>query len=334
MSIIQDLIKGGVEQINYGEVIKKYPWIIKRGQDCILSPDSDGLLCGLFMSTYLNWKIMGFYDGKVMLLDKNISAKDCIFLDMEIFRKEIRSVGHHMAQFNKNKKPSNWDNFNNCIQPNNFRNYDGYNDFRLKYPLATIHLLIGIVGSKIKLTIPESAICPLLYVDGVFKNLFGYPENCIDWLRYLGANSSRNKLYDIFLNERYSIYNLMVALKDFFIQINKISENRKGNDKIKISNTKGEPVNLKMGSKVSDLTEEEKKKSEKFLKILSILTKWNYKKENWRWTNLRLYRFSKSVIKPNNRNFETMISKNPLSWAMTSGLAIEYTTDDKNILLK
>ena len=149
MSKIQYPLKCKVEQINYEWVIKRYPWIIKRGQNCILSPDSDGLLCGLFMSTYLDWKIKGFYDGKVMLVDKNISTKDCIFLDMEIFRKEIRSVGHHMAQFNKNKKPSNWDNFNNCIQPNNFRNYDGYNDFRLKYPLATIHLLIGIVGSKI-----------------------------------------------------------------------------------------------------------------------------------------------------------------------------------------
>lgn len=334
MSKIQELLSGRTETINYEKIIKDYPWILKRGQNCIVSPDSDGLLCGLFMSNYLNWKIKGFYDGKVMLLDKKISAKDCIFLDMEIFKKEIKSVGHHMVQFNKNKRPSNWNNFNNCIQPNNFRNYDGYKDFRLKYPLATIHLLIGIVGSKIKLTIPKSAICPLLYVDGVFKNLFGYPENCIDWLRYLRAESKQNKLYDVFFNEHYSIYNLMVALKNFFIQISEISENRNGNDKIKISNTKGEAVNLKINGRICELNEEEKKKSEKFLKILSGLTKWNYKKENWQWNNLKIYQFSKSTIKPNNRNFETMIAKKPISWAMTSGLVIEYTTDDKNILLK
>lgn len=334
MSKIQELLLGKTDQIDYEKIVKDYPWIIKKGQDCILSPDSDGLLCGLFMSTYLDWRIKGFYDGKVMLLDKNISAKDCVFLDIEVFRKEIRSVGHHMVQFNKNKKPLNWDNFNNCIQPNNFRNYDGYKDFRLKYPLATIHLLIGIVGSKIKLTIPKSAICPLLYVDGVFKNLFGYPENCIDWLRYLGTESSQNKLHDIFFNEHYSVYNLMVALKDFFVQISEISENRNGNDKIKISNTKGELVNLKISCRVCELNEEEKKKSEKFLKILSGLTKWNYKKENWQWADLKIYQFSKSTIKPNNRNFEAMIVKKPISWAMTSGLAIEYTTDDKNILLK
>lgn len=334
MSKIQELLADGTEQIDYEKIIRNYTWIIQKGQNCILSPDSDGLLCGLFMSTYLDWRIKGFYDGKIMLLEKNISAKDCIFLDMEVFRKDIKSVGHHMVQFNKNKKPSSWDNFNNCIQPNNLRDYDGYNDFRLKYPLATIHLLIGIVGSKIKLTIPKSAICSLLYVNGVFKDLFGYPENCIDWLRYLGAESNQNKLYDVFFNEHYSIYNLMVALKNFFIQISEINKNRKGNDKIKISNTKGEPVSVKINGRTCELNEEEREKAERFLKILSGLTGWNYKKENWQWTNLKIYQFSKFTTKPNNRNFEAMIAKKPISWAMTSGLAIEYTIDDKDILLK
>jgi len=146
---------GLMEQIDYNEIIKKHSWVVKKNQPCVLSPDSDGLLCGLFMSHYLNWKIKGFYDGKVLLIDKKTSAKDCVFLDMEVFRKEIRSVGHHMVLFNKNKKPSNWNNFANCVQPNGLRNYDGYKDFRLKYPLATIHLLIGIVGSKLAIEIPK-----------------------------------------------------------------------------------------------------------------------------------------------------------------------------------
>ena len=87
--------------INYNEIIESHPWIIETNQKYILSPDSDGLLCGLFMSTYLGWKIKGFYDGKVMLLSKDTSVKDCVFLDMEVFRKDIKSVGHHMVQYNK-----------------------------------------------------------------------------------------------------------------------------------------------------------------------------------------------------------------------------------------
>jgi hypothetical protein len=286
------------------------------------------------MSTYLNWKVKGFYDGKVMLLDHGVSAKDCIFLDMEVFRKDIRSVGHHMVQFNKKKKPSDWSNYKNCIQPNNLRDYDGYHDFRLKYPLATIHLLVGILGSKIKFNIPKSAICPLFYVDGVFKNLFGYPENCIDWLRYLNANGSKNKLHSIFFNKHYSIYDLMVALKDFFIEIGNISNRQSGNDKIKISNSRGELINIKKINGTFYIDQEEKKKAESFLGILARLTKWDYKTQNWQWSNFEVYQFNKNSIKPNNRNFEAMIRQNPITWAMTSGLSIEYTLDPQNLLLK
>lgn len=63
-------ISGKDAVIDYAAVIKKYPWLVQKEQNCVLSPDSDGLLCGLFMSHYLNWKIRGFYDGKIMLLEE------------------------------------------------------------------------------------------------------------------------------------------------------------------------------------------------------------------------------------------------------------------------
>ncbi|MEK7123385.1 MAG: hypothetical protein AAB851_00655, partial [Patescibacteria group bacterium] len=97
--------------IDYASVIKKYPWLVESNQNCVLSPDSDGLLCGLFVSNYLNWKMRGFYDGKILLLEKGFNPKDCIFLDIEVFRKKVRSVGQHMVMFNKERLPINWDNF-------------------------------------------------------------------------------------------------------------------------------------------------------------------------------------------------------------------------------
>lgn len=335
MSKTQESLTDKNDKIDYQRIVNKYPWILEKGQNCILSPDSDGLLCGLFMSHFLDWKIKGFYDGKVMLLEKDISVKNCVFLDMEIFRKEIKSVGHHMVLYNKNKKPNNWSNFKNSIQPNIFREYDGYKNFQSKYPLATIHILIGIIETKIKVKIPLSAICPLLYTDGVFKNLFGYPENCINWLKYLKADKKETALNAIFFNEHYSIYSLMVALEDFFKQIKKINKNNKrGNDKIKISNTKGEPINIEKENGVFSIISDEKNKSQCFLKILSDLTGWEYKKANWSWDNFQLKKFCKNNIRPNNKNFEILMKQNPVSLAMTSGLAIEYTTDPQNILLK
>jgi hypothetical protein len=259
-------------QLNYSDLIEKHPWIIEKNLDCILSPDSDGLLCGLLMSHYLNWKIRGYYDGKILIVDKDINVRSCIFLDMEVFRKEIRSVGHHMVLYNKNKKPESWHNFDNCIQPNNLRDYDGAKNFPLKYPLGTVHLLIGILNSKFSIDISESAICPLLYTDGVFKNLFGYPENCLDWLNYLGANNKEVALHQIFHNDYYSIHDLMNALKDFFEKIAGLGESKRGNDKIKISNSKGELVNLEKSGDYHFINNDVKIKATKFIKILSELT--------------------------------------------------------------
>jgi len=202
-------------RINYGNLIKKYPWIVKENQKCILSPDSDGLLCGLFMSNYLNWKIIGFYDGKVLCLKKDENVKDTIFLDMEIFRNYVKSLGHHMVLYNKKHKPTNWFNFDNCIQPNNIRGYDAKTTFNLKYPLGAIHLLLGIVSHVKKIEIKKSAICPLLYTDGTFKNLFNFPENCLSWLNFLCAEEETNPLNKVFFNDHYTTSSLMIALKDF-----------------------------------------------------------------------------------------------------------------------
>lgn len=332
MSKIQELLSGRTDKINYEEIIKNYPWIVEKGQNCILSPDSDGLLCGLFMSAYLNWKVKGFYDGKVMLLDKNVSAKDCVFLDMEVFRKNIRSVGHHMVQFNKRKKPSNWDNYKNCIQPNNLRDYDGYNDFRLKYPLATIHLLIGIVGSKIKFKIPETAIRALFFTDGTFNVLFKYPENVLNWLNYLRANEEQNPLKDVFENEKYSVFSLMKAMDEFFKKRDEISIVKERGDRLRISETDGSPANIEKYNNFYKINSEAKERIEKFIKILSNLTGWKYNQDSWTWEDLKLYRFTKvdfagSKIRLNNETFEKFLSKKPLTWAMTSGQNIEYTLE-------
>lgn len=315
------------DYINYKEIISKYPWIIKKNQKCILSPDSDGLLCGLLMSHFLNWEIVGFYDGKVLVLKNNEKASDCVFLDMEIFREYVKSLGHHMVLYNNRTIPENWKNFSNCIQPNLIRGYDGKTSFKYKYPLGAIHLLIGIVGYSQKIEIKKTAICPLLYTDGTFKNLFNYPENCLSWLSFLCANNKDNPLNDIFFNEHYTTSSLMVSLKDFFEKIKNINGDSR-NDKVKISNTKGDPVNLIKTNDLFSLSEDVKKSAFAFLNLLSELTGWGFNKNKWNFDNFRLFKFKKGNIKPSNKRFNDLVNKNPLSWAMTSTLAIEYTLEE------
>ncbi len=338
VSRIQSLLEGREEVIDYNKLVKKHRWIIKKKNKCILSPDSDGLLCGLFLSNYLNWEIVGFYDGKVMLLKKDVSCKDCVFLDIEVFRKSTKSIGHHMLQYNKRRKPSTWNNFDNCIQPNNMRDYDGYHDFRLKYPLATIHLLIGIIGSKLKIKIPESAICALLFTDGTFNVLFKYPENVLNWLNFLKANEKNSPLKNVFENKKYSVFSLMVAMDNFFRERDKISVPRERGDRLRISKTDGTLYNfIKNKEGTYDIKQDAKNRIVRFIKLLSRLTKWVYIEDRWTWKNLNFYKFTKrdfsrDRLRLNNRNFDNFILKNPLSWAMTNGQNIEYTLEQPDKL--
>jgi hypothetical protein len=86
--------------LDYEALLSQYPWLTSSEQKAIISPDVDGILCGLLMSHYFNWKVVGFYDGKMLALGKNIAVPDCIFLDMDIYRNNIRSCGHHMVLYN------------------------------------------------------------------------------------------------------------------------------------------------------------------------------------------------------------------------------------------
>lgn len=320
------------EKIDYKEIIKKYPWIIKENQKCILSPDSDGLLCGLFMSNILNWNIVGFYDGKILTLKNGESVKNCVFLDMEIFRKYVKSLGHHMVMYNKKNIPKNWINFDNCIQPNNIRGYDGKTSFKLKYPLGAIHLILGIIGNNRKIEIKKTAICPLLYTDGTFKNLFNYPDNCLSWLNFLYAEEKNSPLRAIFFNDHYSTSSLMIALRDFFEQLRQINNGKGGGDKIKISNTKGEPINLEKQNNSFSIVKEQKENIIMFLNILANLTGWKFFSKKWNFDNFSVYKFKKGTIVPSNKRFNELVEKNPLSWAMTKGQAIEYTLEEPDLL--
>ncbi len=311
--------------LDYKKLIEQYPWILQKGQDCILSPDSDGLLCGLLMSHYLKWNIRGFYDGKVLVIQKGINPKQCIFLDMEICRKEIRSVGQHMIMYDKADLPPNWDDFDNCIAANNLRNYDFKNDFKVKYPLGTVHLLLSILGQDKIIPIPKSAVSPLLYTDGTFKNQFNYPENCLSWLDFLGADNTDSPLQKVFSDRHYSTYELMVELKDLFSKISVIGGGRRGGDKIKISDSRGNIVNIDSGT--HQLKTATKIQAETFLRMLADKTGWAFMPAYWSWGPYQTTKFRKDSVKPGKARYNTLLAQNPISLAIISRNSIEYTID-------
>ena len=330
MSNIQRLLKDrGNDKINYKQIIEKYPWVIEPKQNCIISPDSDGLLCGLLMSHYLGWRIKGFYDGKVLVVENTVNPKNCVFLDMEIFRPNIRSIGQHMVMYDKKDLPPNWKNFHRCISSNNLRNYDFKNDFKFKYPFGTVHMLLSILGQGRNISITKNAVAPLLYTDGAFKNQFNYPENCLSWLDFLEADNAKNPLQKIFLDKNYSTYELMNELKYLFAEINIIGGEKRGGDKIKISDLKGNVANIDPLThllKPVTITQ-----AVNFLKMLADKTGWDFTPSHWSWGPYQVTQFKKGSIKPGKNNYNSLIAKNPVSLAIISRNSIEYTLDNNMI---
>lgn len=305
------------EKIDYINIKNKYSWLFDCNQKCIISPDIDGILCGLLMSHYFNWEVVGFYDGKSIALKDGVKIFDCIFLDMEIFRKNIRSIGQHMQIYNKNKIPHNWwQNLECCINPNNIRLFDANKNFSQKYPFATIHFLISILYSNnVNINLPDSAITILLYVDGTFKNLLNYPENCIDWLEYLNAKDKKHplsKLLNVFAIQKIS--EIMHNLHYIFNKFKEIGNGKRGGDKIKIS-------------AIND--SEYQRQINKLLEFISQLTSFQYHEEKWHFKNLNLREFNKGISTGlNNKTFNDIMQLLPVSFAITATKRIEYTQND------
>lgn len=318
------------EELNYDDLIARYPWVVEREQDCILSPDSDGLLCGLLMSHYLGWRIRGFYDGKILAIKERVNPQNCVFLDMEIFRSNIRSIGQHMVMYDKGDLPPNWSSFNNCIAVNNLRNYDFKNNFKLKYPFGTVHVLLSILGQNQTIPISKNAVAPLLYTDGTFKNQFNYPENCLSWLDFLGAGNASSPLQKIFMNRHYSVYELMIELKGLFSEISTIGSGKRGGDKVKISDSRGNITNI--DPRTHQIKPAIKAQAEDFLKMLANKTRWVFTPTHWTWGPYQITRFKKGSIKPGKARYNALLAQNPISLAIISGKSIEYTIDGSGAL--
>lgn len=344
------------EKLNYQDIIKHHPWIIERKHHAILSPDADGYLCGLLMSEYLDWDVAGFYDEKVLILKNDLSIDECIFLDMDVYRKNIRSVGHHMVMYNRNDLPENWDNYNNCIQACNIRNFDKVHHWSQKYPFGTIHLLIGILASQgIIKSFPVSSRTdkypnpelPLLFADGVWINLFDYMENCLDWIDYLGFSDPKSILYPIFCdNDKiYSFMNTMcdfLRMRDAFNARQSLEDGhlierkfKRSGHNLRISDKKGNPINLiETGSHCYKIEPIEKNRVIGFVEGLSKYMGWYQNASTWTWENFRLFKFNRGDFSSkdkilNGRNYNDLLNNdNPFSLAITSGANIEFTLEN------
>ncbi|MBI4672891.1 MAG: hypothetical protein HY741_14650 [Chloroflexi bacterium] len=157
----------------------------------------------------------------------------------------------------------------------------------------------------------------------------------MNWINYLRADDPRNPLHQVFMNDHYSRHELMVAMDHFLRRRDELSIPRERGDRIAITLRGGDqlPHNLEKRGEGLAFRAEPKARGESFIRILAELTGWEYKSERWTWENWRLYQFTKGSLggdtgRLNNGTFRTLMSKQPLSFAMTASNTIEYILEE------
>ena len=291
--------------IDYPKLILNYPWLKEKNHKVILSSDVDGLLSGLLVSTFLDWEIVGYYDSENLLIKEGERAQDCIFLDVEIFREEIRSLGHHIIVFDKNQIPEDFNKkTNQLLNPNLIRKYDKKSNYSQKYPFGTVHLLLKILGID---NISED-VSPLLFTDGVWNSYLKYNKNVLEWADFLDFNNQ--EWWRVLKKTSYQDVKKDV---DFFItEMNKITNKKFGH------------LNLNNFDKNTLLN---------FLCLCSSSLSWDFKKEKWCVDNLKLIKFKRYFADFNNQNdFEVFWKNNPFSMSTYYNNKISYTLEELNKL--
>lgn len=327
-------IKEFTEKIKTGNI---FSWFFKDSdkiKGMIISPDTDGFISALLLNNFYGWAISGFYDGKIMAVSSEIDfvkeKEKYFFVDIEILRENIKSVGHHILLYNAKEKNLFIDKIKNtCMQPNNWRNKDVKNNFEEKYPFGTFHLLISILyyldsQSKVFNFDSSKAVIPAIYVDGVFKNLFNYPENCLDWLKYLADNNKNHPLEKL-LGHPTTPKDLMLLMSKFFDDMNDIWATKQKRSRGKISLSKdidGQTQRIKQNI-VDDFT--------KYLEYLAQQFNYKFSTKDWAVVNnkLNILKFDKEIKAVSKGEYVKLINKKPLNFAVTSKSrkGLEYTLD-------
>ncbi len=173
---------------DYDLLISEHPWIVESGKKFVVSPDADGFYCSMLLTSILNWQCVGFYDGKALLLKHDFNENDIIYVDVEMFNPNKKSIGNHALL------PGNVSAFKDVIEggfkqsinPNLLREISN-KEYNRKYPFGTSHFLLSILAyvfrDKLKgfLNTLEK-IVTFTYADGMIKNSIKYPKNTNDWV--------------------------------------------------------------------------------------------------------------------------------------------------------
>lgn len=181
--------------MDYTALANREPWLRERGHKMIVSAALDGLLSGALLSWLLEWKLAGFYDTETIWVlsgHTDILSGDYVFVDHDIYRRNVPSIGHHMLQYRPNIPiPEHTGPDARRVNLNLIRGLNAEQHFDRKYPFATVHFLLccyNAWGDLAEYRIPREFLPVLLHVGSLVETAIDCPENVLEWFDWLGSS--------------------------------------------------------------------------------------------------------------------------------------------------
>ncbi len=173
------------------DIFKQYKWLKRKKAKFIISADYDGLICASFLSHFLNWKLVGYYNMEnIWISSEGIKNRNnIIWVDLNILAHNGKSIGGHITMLNGDSVP---DGFITSCNPNNILKINN-KQFNRKYPFSTLVFLLWLFDYQVPHN--EYAKFLILHSDNIWMKLQNYKSNVINWTK-LFSNFNWNKLFE------------------------------------------------------------------------------------------------------------------------------------------
>jgi len=174
------------------KIFNNFKWLKSTNKNFIISADYDGLICSAFLSHFLKWNLVGYYNMEKIWISKEgiHEKKDLIWVDLDILPKAGKTLGGHIAIF-ENEIPKG---LKTSCNPNIIRKLSN-NDFQKKYPLSTLSFLMWMFN----VPVPSSSIAKflILHSDATWLKYQRYSKNFNEWTSILNNYDWNLLLQDI-----------------------------------------------------------------------------------------------------------------------------------------
>lgn len=182
--------------------------IFSVDRPCIVNADLDGILSGMLLQKFLNWKVVGYSSccGKpidnLWLADTSATIDNCVFVDLPVCVKALAVIDQHFVAFasdDVDRYLADGNKVNpNILRKRVFSDVNGRCQYTAKYPFGTIHFILAalenmrVIDDSVPMDflkrIGAFDLADLLFrADRVIGNTSQYTQNCLEWIRWLMA---------------------------------------------------------------------------------------------------------------------------------------------------